>query len=303
MEGSRAPKAEVTRLGFDFESAAIIQPSITPLVVKRASPTDLRAYCAQIWDQIRAEAKSLSSQNELLSGYLKGSIISHETLTHSLAHILADRLNGNGLDRAHLTPVLLEHLSDLHISRATLADLMQVVCIDPCAPDLLTVLLHFKGFHGLQSYRASHALWRRGDAVSKQIALLLQGRASAVFGMDIHPQAKIGSGVFFDHATGVVVGQTASIGDFCYVLHGVTLGSTGKTINGRRHPSVKSHVSLGAGSAILGPVTIHDHVLVGAHGIVTKDVPKSATVIGTNKVLAKEEAGAEEFDWLSHWHI
>lgn len=302
-DAARAPRAEPPRLGFDFESAAMAPPAITPLLIQRASPADMRAYSAQVWKQLRAEAAALASGDALLSGYLKAAVVAHETLALSLAHVLADRLSGNGLDREHLAPLLAEHLADERVMRASLADLLQVVSLDPCTPDLLTVLLHFKGFHGLQSHRVAHALWRRGGAAARHTALLLQGRGSAAFGMDIHPQAQIGLGVFFDHASGVVVGQTASIGDFCYVLHGVTLGSTGKTINGRRHPSIRSHVSLGAGSAILGPVTIHDHALVGAHAIVSKHVQKGATVIGTNKVLAKNEADAEEFDWLTHWHI
>jgi len=303
MDATRLPRADATHLGFDFESAAVMPPTITPLLIKKASFTDVRAYGAQVWNLLHTEASALASQSALLRGYLSGAVLAHGTVASSLAHVLADRLSGNGLDRTHVAPVLAEHLASPDIVRATLADLTQVVNIDPCAPDLLTVLLHFKGFHGLQTHRVAHALWQRGDSASRQTALLLQGRASAAFGMDVHPQAQIGNGVFLDHATGVVIGQTASIGDFCYVLHGVTLGSTGKTVNGRRHPSVKSHVSLGAGSAILGPVTVGDHALVGAHAIVSKSVQKGATVVGTNKVLAKDEAGTEEFDWLTHWHI
>ncbi|KAJ1622881.1 trimeric LpxA-like protein [Pavlovales sp. CCMP2436] len=297
------PRAVSTHQAFDFESAAMPQPSITPLVVRKATPSDLRAYGEQIWDSIRAEAQTLASRNGLLAGYLAESVLAHETISSSLAHVLADRISGSGLDRALVAPLLLELLAEEEVARKTLADLVQVVAIDPCAPDMLTVLLHFKGFHGLQTHRVAHSLWRRGDAASRHTALLLQGRGSGVFGLDIHPQAHIGTGVFFDHATGVVVGQTASIGDFCYVLHGVTLGSTGKTVAGRRHPRIGSHVSLGAGSAILGPVTIGDHVLVGAHAIVTKAVAQGATVIGTNKVIESHEEGAEEFDWLNHWHI
>jgi serine O-acetyltransferase len=288
---------------FDFESAAIVQAAVTPLVISKAGPTDLTAYGTQIWESVRSDAEKLGSSNALLKRYLAKAILSHSSLTDSLAHILADRLSDHGIERADLAALLAEELAEEKVMRATLADLLQVVTIDPCLPELITVLLHFKGFHALQAHRAAHALWKRGDAPSRQLALMLQGRVSATCGLDIHPQATIGHGVFFDHATGGVIGQTASIGDFCYILHGITLGSTGKTVGGRRHPRIGSHVSLGAGSAILGPVTVGDHALIGAHAIVTKTVSNGATVVGTNKVLDKAEAITDEFDWLSHWHI
>jgi serine O-acetyltransferase len=303
MDAARVPKALSTPMAFDFESAAVLQVAITPLVVKMAAKSDLAAYSAQVWDVVRQEAETARASSPILERYLAKAVLGHESLSASMAHVLADRLSGNGIEREDLAPLLAELLAHPETARRSLADLLQVVNIDPCAPNMLTVLLHFKGFHALQSHRAAHLLWHRGDPGSKQLALLLQGRAAAVTGLDIHPQAPIGYGVFFDHGTGVVIGQTASIGDFCYILHGVTLGSTGKTVNGRRHPRIGSHVSLGAGSAVLGPVMIADHALIGAHAIVTKTVKNGATVIGTNKVLDRVEAGAEEFDWLTHWHI
>lgn len=301
MDAARMPKLNAEQ--FDFESAAMISAAVTPIVIKSAGATDLSAYGKQVWEAVHKEAGLLASKNEVLKTYLSGAVIAHESITSSLAHVLADKLSGNGILREMIEPVLAETLADPAAVRATLADLLQVVTIDPCAPDLLTVLMHFKGFHALQTHRAAHILWKRGDTASKHIALLLQGRGAAVFGVDLHPEASIGCGVFFDHASGVVIGQTASVGDFCYILHGVTLGSTGRRENGRRHPRVGSSVSIGAGASILGPIHIGNHALIGSLAIVTKTVQDGSTVVGTNKVLNKSEAGAEEFDWLNHWHI
>ena len=145
----------------------------------------------------------------------------------------------------------------------------------------------------LAAHRAAHALWGSGD---RDVALLLQGRASALFGVDIHPAASVGAGTFLDHATGVVVGEQASLGEGCYVLHGVTLGATGKVRDGRRHPAVGAGVTLGSGASVLGPITVGDGATVGANACVTKDVEAGATVVETgylnNRVLAPRKKKA-----------
>ena len=180
-------------------------------------------------------------------------------------------------------------------------DLVSVVESDPAAPELLTVFCHFKGFLALSTHRCASTLWARQDedTGARQLALLLQGRASECFQVDIHPGATMGSGIFIDHATGVVIGEQASVGDDCYILHGVTLGATGKKDKktGRRHPVVGSGCTIGSGASVLGPIIVGDGATIGANAVVTKNVDAGATVIETsfmnNRVLgAKKKAAA-----------
>ena len=245
----------------------------------------------EVWQSIKQQASIAASTplSALMRPYLEDSIGSHASLAPATAALLTERLGG-ALDSEKLTLVLEDRLAP---AEALLArDLNAVVEGDPAAPELLTVFLHFKGFLALAAHRAAASLWssRTEDPGAGQLALLLQGSASAATGVDIHPGATIGSGVFIDHATGVVIGEQAAVGDDCYILHGVTLGATGKTKNGRRHPHVGSGCTLGNGANVLGPITVGDGATVGTGAMVTKDVEAGATVIDTgfmsNKVLA-----------------
>ena len=166
-------------------------------------------------------------------------------------------------------------------------------------------------FGSSQAHRAAHALWTAaedgGDAGARQLALLLQGRASARFDVDIHPGARVGAGVFVDHASGVVVGETAHVGPGCVLLHGVTLGATGKpTFGAKRHPTVGRACVLGAGATVLGDVAVGDGATVGAGAIVTRDVPAGSTVVGVNKLVEKPPPaaadGGEEVDPFSWFY-
>ncbi|KAH8063744.1 serine O-acetyltransferase [Aureococcus anophagefferens] len=236
---------------------------------------------------------SAASASPVLAPYLARCIASRDSLADAVAGVLADRVAGGGaegLPRDELAACL----RALAASAPSLArDVAAVVDGDPAAPDALAVVLHFKGFLALAAHRAAHALWGSGD---RDVALLLQGRASALFGVDIHPAASVGAGTFIDHATGVVVGEQASLGEGCYVLHGVTLGATGKVRDGRRHPAVGAGVTLGSGASVLGPITVGDGATVGANACVTKDVEAGATVVETgylnNRVLAPRKKKA-----------
>ena len=245
---------------------------------------------SETWQQIKAQASVAACSNSLsalMRPYLENAIGSHASLAPATAALLTERLGG-ALDSEKLTLVLEDRLDETLLAR----DLNAVVEGDPAAPELLTVFLHFKGFLALAAHRAANSLWssRTEDPGAGQLALLLQGAASAATGVDIHPGATMGSGVFIDHATGVVIGEQAAVGDDCYILHGVTLGATGKTKNGRRHPHVGSGCTLGNGANVLGPITVGDGATVGTGAMVTKDVEAGATVIDTgfmsNKVLA-----------------
>ena len=244
---------------------------------------------SETWQQIKAQA-SVAADSKPMAALLRpylNEAISHASLAPATAALLTERLGG-ALDSEKLMLVLEDRLDETLLAR----DLNAVVEGDPAAPELLTVFLHFKGFLALAAHRAAASLWssRTEDPGAGQLALLLQGAASAATGVDIHPGATMGSGVFIDHATGVVIGEQAAVGDDCYILHGVTLGATGKTKNGRRHPHVGSGCTLGNGANVLGPITVGDGATIGTGAMVTKDVEAGATVIDTgfmsNKVLA-----------------
>ena len=163
------------------------------------------------------------------------------------------------------------------------ADAAAVVERDPAAESLLDVL-NFKGYAALVAHRVARRSWDRGE---KSFAKWLQGRASDALAVDIHPACTIGKAVVFDHGTGVVVGETATIGAGCTILHGVTLGATGKE-RGDRHPKVGDRCTLGAGATVLGNIRVGDGATVGSQAVVTKDVPTGMTVIGLNKLLDPE---------------
>jgi len=248
-----------------------------------------RDAAASLWPTIQKQAAAAAaSLPGVLAPLLQRSVTAHASLPEAAAALLASRVAGDGLSASALADALVPRLKGAEAALAR--DLLAVVETDPAAPDLLGVFLNFKGFHALAAHRAASALWAEEDDVgAKQLALLLQGRASAAFGVDIHPGATIGAGIFIDHASGVVIGEQAAVGDDCYILHGVTLGATGKVKHGRRHPHVGSGCTIGSGASVLGPISIGDGCTVGANAVVTKDLEAGATVIETgfmsNRVL------------------
>jgi serine O-acetyltransferase len=200
----------------------------------------------------------------------------HEDMESALASLLAEKLCDRLLGHDVLEQLLAEAFRDPSIGVAMRRDLNAVVQRDPAAGGPAVPFLFFKGFQGLQSYRAAHFYWTRGRIV---LARHLQSRVSEVFAMDIHPAAVIGSGIMIDHGTSVVIGETAVVGDDVSMLHEVTLGGTGKE-SGDRHPKVGHGVLLGAGTKILGNVRIGDGSKVGAGSVVLAGVPEHTTVVG-----------------------
>jgi serine O-acetyltransferase len=160
---------------------------------------------------------------------------------------------------------------------------------DPACDRFIMPVLYFKGFHAIQTHRLAHWLWNHGR---KDFALYLQSRSSSVFQTDINPAARIGKGVFLDHATGLVVGQTAVIEDDVSILHGVTLGGTGKA-GGDRHPKIRYGVLIGAGAKILGNIRVGDCARIGAGSVVVRDVPPRVTVVGVPARIVGEAGAAQ----------
>lgn len=229
-----------------------------------------------IWTRLRSEAGALVANEELLAPLIRSSILDRDGFEDSLATILAGRLAEPAVPAVDLHRLFLPILRTPAIGAAARRDLSAVVERDPAAPSMAVPFLHFKGFQSLQAYRVSHHLWNQGR---KDLAFHLQGRITLVYGVDFHPAARIGSGILIDHATGVVVGETAVIGNDVSMLHGVTLGGTGKQ-TGDRHPKVGNGVLLGAGVKVLGNVHIGDGSKVGAGSVVLADVPPHCTVVG-----------------------
>jgi len=230
-----------------------------------------------LWTQLRADAFAAVENDRVMAEAVRDTVLSHETFADGLAHRLARKLADYAISIDTVEGILCEALTaDPQIEFAALADLTAVRDRDPACPDLLTPFLFFKGYHAIQSYRFSHWLWSRGR---QHLARYLQSRISEIFGVDIHPAARLGRGIMVDHGTGLVVGETAVIDDDVSMLQGVTLGGTGKQ-GGDRHPKIRRGVLLGAGATVLGAITIGEGAKVGAGSIVLEDVEPYTTVVG-----------------------
>jgi serine O-acetyltransferase len=164
-------------------------------------------------------------------------------------------------------------------------DLQAIFDRDPAATTTLEVVLTYAGFHALLAYRISHGLKSMGVPFFPRAISQL---ARWLTGVEIHPSAKIGTGFFIDHGMGVVIGETAEVGDYVTLFQGVTLGGTGKE-RGKRHPTLGNHVVVGAGAKILGGISIGDNVKIGANSVVLKNVPANSTVIGVPARIIKSQ--------------
>ncbi len=231
----------------------------------------------QIWETIRAEAAADAASEPALAGWLNTLILAHGSLGDALSFILASKLESETLNaltlRDLITPIFWEQPAVL---QSVLADLQAVAHRDPACRGYSQPLLYFKGFHALQAYRVAHAYWMAGR---QPLALYLQSRISEVFAVDIHPGARIGKGIMFDHATSVVIGETAVVGDDFSMLHEVTLGGSGKE-GGDRHPKIGRGVMIGAGAKVLGNIKVGEGAKIGAGSVVLKEVAPHTTVAG-----------------------
>ncbi|XP_040986281.1 serine acetyltransferase 1, chloroplastic-like [Juglans microcarpa x Juglans regia] len=234
-------------------------------------------YGADLWVKMQDEARFDVEQEPILSNFYYNSILSHDSLERALANHLSMKLSNSGLPTGTLYDIFVGVLvGDNEIMGAAKDDLRAVKERDPACISYVHCFLNFKGFLACQAHRVAHKLWSQGRKV---LALLIQNRVSEVFAVDIHPGARIGRGILLDHATGVVVGETAVIGNNVSILHNVTLGGTGK-MSGDRHPKIGDGVLIGAGTCILGNIWIGDGAKIGAGSVVLKDVPPRTTAVG-----------------------
>src|SRR5215211_2824218 len=217
-----------------------------------------------IWDRVRTEAEDIVRREPELASFIYSTVLHHERLEDAVVHRIAERLDHPALSGDLIRQIFDEALRD-----------------DP--------LLYFKGFHALQTHRLAHWLYKKGR---KDFAYYLQSRSSAVFQTDINPAARIGRGIFLDHATGFVCGETAVIEDDVSILHGVTLGGTGKE-NEDRHPKIRHGVLIGAGAKILGNIEVGHCARIAAGSVVVKPVPHNVTVAGVPAKIVGEAGCAE----------
>jgi serine O-acetyltransferase len=243
-----------------------------------------------VWMRIRSEAEAVVREEPQLTSFIYMSLLEHKSLASAVVQRISDALDHPVVDGATIRKAYLEALADdPGMADAFRADIVATYDRDPATSRFLEPLLYFKGFHAIQTHRLAHWLWGRRR---RDFAFYLQSRSSAVFQTDIHPAAKIGRGIFLDHATGLVVGETSVIDDDVSLLHGVTLGGTGNE-GGDRHPKIRWGVLIGAGAKILGNIEIGHCARVAAGSVVIKPVPNNVTVAGVPAKIVGEAGCAE----------
>jgi len=243
-----------------------------------------------IWSRVRDEAAEAVANDPLMAAFLYASILNHESLEAAVTHRIAERLDHGDVSANLIRQMFAQMRREVPEWNAVVrVDIQAYFDRDPACDRFLMPILYFKGFHAIQTHRLAHWLWNAGR---KDFALYLQSRSSSVFQTDIHPAARVGRGIFLDHATGLVVGETAVIEDDVSLLHGVTLGGTGKA-GGDRHPKIRYGVLIGAGAKILGNIEVGHCTKVAAGSVVLKSVPHNKTVAGVPARIVGE-AGCEE---------
>lgn len=230
-----------------------------------------------VWARIRREAEEAVRREPEVTTFIYSTILHHDSLEAAIVYRLSVRLDHAALSGEMIRQAYADALRDVpSIGEAFRADLMATTDRDPATHRLIEPVLYYKGFHAIQTHRLMHWLWEKGR---RDFALYLQSRASAVFQCDIHPAARIGRGIFLDHATGLVVGETAVVEDDVSMLHGVTLGGTGKE-HEDRHPKIRYGVMIGAGAKVLGNIEVGHCSRIAAGSVVIKPVPNNVTVAG-----------------------
>jgi serine O-acetyltransferase len=242
-----------------------------------------------VWDRIMAEAEAAVAQEPLMGGFIHACILHHRSLEKALSYRISAKLHSNEMGQGVLREMTDEaYASEPALAEAARADLMAVLDRDPACHRVLQPILYFKGFQAMQAYRVAHWLWGQGR---KDLAYFLQMRSSEIYGIDIHPGARVGRGIMIDHAHSIVIGETAVVGDNVSMLHAVTLGGTGKE-DEDRHPKIGDEVLIGAGAKVLGNIEIGCCSRIAAGSVVLKDVPPGVTVAGVPaKVVG--EAGCD----------
>jgi serine O-acetyltransferase len=250
-----------------------------------------------VWARIRREAEEIARCEPELATFIYSTILHHDTLEAAVVHRVAERLHSPQVSAELIRQAYADALEhEPAIGDAFRADIVATLDRDPATNRFLEPVLYFKGFHAIQTHRLAHWLWGRGR---KDFAYYLQSQSSAVFQTDINPAVSIGRGIFLDHATGLVVGETAMIEDDVSILQEVTLGGTGKEA-GDRHPKIRRGVLIGAGAKILGNIEIGHCARIAAGSVVLKPVPHNTTVAGVPARVIGEAGCLEPSRAMDH---
>lgn len=229
------------------------------------------------WSDLRSQAERAGQTEPALDDVFQQAVLDHPDFGCALAHRVSQTLASTSERQG----VLYDRFASIHRQTPLLAelawrDLQAIVSRDPAFDTALEVFLFSKGFLALQAYRIGNRLHQQGERL---LAMFIQARCNERLAIDINPASRLGSGIMLDHGTGIVIGETAEVGDDVSILQGVTLGGTGKE-NGDRHPKVRSGVLIGAGAKILGNIEIGEGAKIGAGSIVLHPVPPHTTVVG-----------------------
>lgn len=243
-----------------------------------------------VWAALTSEAKDVIASEPLMGGLVHSSVLHHDSFEHALSYRFSLKLSSD-----EMSPQILREMADRafdddpELAKAARADLVAVLDRDPACHTYIQPLLFFKGFQAVQAYRIANWFWRQGR---QELAYFIQMRASEMFGVDIHPGAKIGRGIMVDHAHSIVIGETAVVGDNVSMLHSVTLGGTGKA-DGVRHPTIEDGVLIGAGAKVLGNITVGYCSRIAAGSVVLKNIPPCTTVAGVPAKVVGEAGCAQ----------
>jgi len=243
-----------------------------------------------VWQRISAEAEQAVRDEPMMGGLVHACVLHHKTLERALSYRFAAKLSSNEMSMVILRDIADEAFaSDPSLAEAARADLMAVQDRDPACHRLLQPILYFKGYQAMQAYRIGHWLWKQGRL---DLSYFIQMRTSEIFGIDIHPGARIGKGIMIDHAHSIVIGETAVVGDNVSMLHSVTLGGTGKEEEDR-HPKIGDGVLIGAGAKVLGNIHVGHCSRIAAGSVVLEEVPPCSTVAGVPAKIVGE-AGCDQ---------
>ncbi|WP_322865519.1 serine O-acetyltransferase [Aquicoccus sp. G2-2] len=248
------------------------------------------AECDPVWARIVEEAERAVTDEPLLGGVIHSSVLHHGSLERALSYRIAMKLASDEMPGQMIREICDEaYDSDSGLALAARADIAAVYDRDPACHRFLQPLLFFKGFQAVQAYRVAHWLWLTGR---RDLSFFFQMRISEMFGIDIHPAARVGKGIMIDHAHGIVIGETAVVGDNVSMLHSVTLGGTGKE-DEDRHPKIGDGVLIGAGAKVLGNIRVGNCSRIAAGSVVLSEVPPCKTVAGVPARIVGE-AGCDQ---------
>ncbi|MHC2000306.1 serine O-acetyltransferase [Methylobacterium sp. CM6241] len=275
--------AQASRRSGDHPNSNILRPPL-----RNVSRTTAES---DVWNAMRAEAEAALIEEPLYAGIIQATVLDQPNLIHAFAYRLAHRLGDGDLARLSTRDLCLSAFqADPYAGDHAVRDLVAIRERDPTCRRYLDPFLFYKGLAALEGYRVAHWLWHQGRVT---LALHIQSRISEVFGADIHPAARIGSGVFIDHATGVVIGETTVIADDVSILQSVTLGGNGKE-SGDRHPKIERGVLLSVGAKVLGNIRVGEGAKVAAAAVVLHDVPSHTTVAGVPARVVSRIVTAED---------